>query len=469
MATDAQSATHHLIADRSFLGHPRGLAYLAFTEMWERFSFYGMRALLGLYMVQELLLPGHIENVVGMATLRGALEAMFGPLSPIALSSQIFGFYAGLVYLTPLLGGYIADRRLGAKKTVLIGVLLMTAGHLVMVFEASFLLALLLLIVGSGCLKGNIAAQVGQLYAQGDTSRASHGFTLFSTGIVIGAAAGPLVCGALAQIYGWHVGFGTAGILMLLACGVYLAGQKYLPDERPRGTERVAHSPMSRDEWRRVGLVIAVMAITLFPQMAYDQFFNTGLLWVNGHVDMATPFGNVPVAWFASFDSIVNLLVVPFLIALWARLARLGREPGSIAKIGIGAAFQAGSALLMIGAALSAGDGRTSVWLPMIGFASTGLAFFWFWPTLLAFVSHHAPARINAQMMSAAYLVVFVSQVAGGLLGSLYEWVGPVNFWIGNAAIAVSGAVAAFVLGPPINRALSATTSHPSFKIGAPA
>jgi POT family proton-dependent oligopeptide transporter len=175
---------------------------------------------------------------------------MFGPLSPIALSSQIFGFYAGLVYLTPLLGGYIADRWLGAKKTVLIGVLLMTAGHLIMVFEASFLLALLLLIIGSGCLKGNIAAQVGQLYAQGDTSRASHGFTLFSTGIVIGAAAGPLVCGALAQIYGWHVGFGTAGILMLLACGVYLAGQQHLPNERPRGTERAAHPPLTRDEWR---------------------------------------------------------------------------------------------------------------------------------------------------------------------------------------------------------------------------
>jgi len=218
-----------------------------------------------------------------------------------------------------------------------------------------------------------------------------------------------------------------------------------------------------------MALVIAVMVITLFPQMAYDQFFNTGLLWVNGHVDMATRFGDVPVAWFASFDSIVNILVVPFLIALWAKMARLGREPDSIAKIGIGAALQAGSALLMIGAALSAGDGRTSVWLPMLGFASTGLAFFWYWPTLLAFVSRHAPAKINAQMMSFAYLVVFVSQVVGGLLGSLYEWIGPVNFWIGNTAIALCGAVAAFVFGPVISRALSSTTSHPTLETGAPA
>ena len=265
-ATLRADGQHHLISDITFFGHPKGLAFLAFTEMWERFSFYGMRALLGVFMVQQLLLPGHIENVVGMATMRGWLEAIFGPLSAIALSSQIFGFYAGLVYLTPLLGGYVADRWLGAKKTVLIGVFLMTAGHLTMVFEASFLLALLLLIIGSGCLKGNIAAQVGHLYAPGDASRAGHGYAIFSTGINIGAATGPLLCGALAQFYGWDVGFGTAGILMLVACAIYIAGQKHLPDERPRGTANVVHPALTGEEWRRVWLVIAVMAITIFPQ-----------------------------------------------------------------------------------------------------------------------------------------------------------------------------------------------------------
>jgi proton-dependent oligopeptide transporter, POT family len=466
-ATLPASGSQHLIEDCSFFGHPRGLAYLAFTEMWERFSFYGMRALLGLFMVQQLLLPGHIENVVGMATLRHALEALFGPLSTIALSSQIFGFYAGLVYLTPLLGGYVADRWLGAKKTVLIGVFLMTAGHLTMVFDASFLLALLLLIVGSGCLKGNIAAQVGHLYAPGDTSRAGHGYAIFSTGINIGAAAGPLLCGALAQIYGWDVGFGTAGILMLAACAIYLAGQKHLPDERPRGTARVVHAPLTGDEWRRVRLVIAVMAITMFPQMAYDQFLNTGLLWVLGHVDMSTPFGEVPVAWFASFDSIVSILIAPGLIALWAAMARRGSEPGDIAKIGIGALLSTGSGVLLILAALLAGGDRTAVWLPMLGYASTGIAFMWYWPILLAFVSRNSPARINARLMSVAYLTLFFTNVVGGLLGSLYEWIGPVNFWIGNTAISLCGAVAAFAFGPAISRALSATTSHPSLEIGA--
>lgn len=457
MASIAPSNPLALMDDRSFLGHPRGLAYLAFTEMWERFSFYGMRALLGLFMVQQLLLPGHIENVVGMATLRGGLEAVFGPLSTIALSSQIFGFYAGLVYLTPLLGGYLADRWLGAKKTVLIGVFLMTLGHLTMVFEASFLLALLLLITGSGCLKGNIAAQVGHLYAPGDRSRAGHGYTIFSTGINIGAAGGPLVCGTLAQIYGWDVGFGTAGMLMLAACAIYLAGQRHLPDERPRGAARVVHAPLTSDEWRRVWLVIAVMVITMFPQMAYDQFLNTGMLWVAGHVDPSTRFGDVPVAWFASFDSIICIVIAPGLIALWAGMAKRGSEPGDIGKIGWGALMSAGSGLLLVLSAQLAGEGRTGVWLPMLGYASLGIAFMWYWPILLAFVSRNSPAKINARLMSVAYLTLFFTNVVGGLIGSLYEWMGPVNFWLANTGISLTGALAALLFGPAINRALAAT------------
>lgn len=469
MATAALQGPQALIEDRSFFGHPRGLAYLAFTEMWERFSFYGMRALLGLYMVQELLLPGHVENVVGMATLRGALEAMFGPLSPIALSSQIFGFYAGLVYLTPLLGGYLADRWWGAKRTVLLGVFLMTAGHLVMVFEQSFLLALLLLILGSGCLKGNIAAQVGHLYAPGDASRASHGFTIFSTGINAGAAGGPVLCGAIAQIYGWEAGFGTAGVLMLFACAIYLAGQRHLPDRPAHHHKDAPSAPLTREEWRRVWLVIAVMAITMFPQMAYDQFLNTGMLWVADHVDPSTPFGDVPVAWFASFDSIICIVIAPGLIALWAGMARRGTEPGDIGKIGWGALMSAGSGLMLVLAAQWAGEGRTGVWLPIVGYASLGVAFMWYWPILLAFVARNAPAKISGRLMSITYFTLFFTNVAGGLIGSLYEWMGPVNFWLGNTAISLTGALGALLFGPAISRALPPANSHPTLAIGEPA
>jgi proton-dependent oligopeptide transporter, POT family len=146
------------------LGHPRGLVYLSLTEVWERFSFYGMQALLVLYMVDQALTPGHIENIAGMGAFRAGLEAVFGPLSTQALSSQVFGLYTGFVYLTPLIGGWIGDQVLGQRRTVMLGALLMAAGHTLMAFEVSFLAALLLLILGSGCLKGNISAQVGALY-----------------------------------------------------------------------------------------------------------------------------------------------------------------------------------------------------------------------------------------------------------------------------------------------------------------
>ena len=272
MAESVAAQAEDPVADedgRAFFGHPKGLAYLAFTEAWERFSYYGMTALVVLYMVQQLLLPGHVENVAGMAAYRGVLESIFGPLSPQALASQTFGFYSGLVYFTPVLGGMIADRLLGAKRTVVIGALLMSAGHLAMTFDQSFLFALLLLILGSGCLKGNIAAQVGHLYPVDDETRRTRAFVIFSTAINIGAVIGPLACGLLAQLYGWHVGFGAAAILMLMATGVYLAGQRHLPDDRPRRATREPAAPLTAHEKRIVGLLILVAGITIFLSIAY--------------------------------------------------------------------------------------------------------------------------------------------------------------------------------------------------------
>src|ERR1700693_1701086 len=175
-------------SDHSFVGHPRGLAYLAFAEAWERFSYYGMQTLLVLYMVRRLLLPGHIEHIAGFNAFRAAIERAYGaPLSTGALASAIFGLYTGLVYLTPIAGGIIADRWLGRTRTVTIGALLMAAGHFLMAFEVSVLIALLCLLTGVGCFKGNIASQVGALYAPGDLRRADafQIYYLFINGAVI--------------------------------------------------------------------------------------------------------------------------------------------------------------------------------------------------------------------------------------------------------------------------------------------
>ena len=215
--------------DRAFLGHPRGLFYLAFTEAWERFSYYGMTALLVLYMVNQALLPGHLENIAGFTGFRSAIEALAGPLSTQALASHIFGLYSGFVYFTPMLGGFIADRWIGQRNAVVLGVLAMSGGHIAMAFDQSFLLALLLLMTGSGLLKGNISAQVGGLYPRDDEARRTRGFAIFSTGINFGAVAGPVACGYLGVRFGWHVGFGTAAALMFIALATYLSGYRHLP------------------------------------------------------------------------------------------------------------------------------------------------------------------------------------------------------------------------------------------------
>src|SRR5438270_109202 len=173
-------------SDTAFFGHPRGLATLFFTEMWERFSYYGMRALLILYMNSYLIDKTEKGGYVfGFSALRGSLEAVFGHLATQPLASQIYGFYTGFVYLTPLSGGMLADRVFGQRKTVYIGGILMAIGHFLMAVESMFLLALLFLILGNGCFKPNISTQVGSLYPPGDTRR-DGAFTIFYMGVNLG-------------------------------------------------------------------------------------------------------------------------------------------------------------------------------------------------------------------------------------------------------------------------------------------
>jgi len=436
-------------------GHPRGLVYLAFTEIWERFSYYGMSALLVLYMTQTLLLPGHAEHVVGLAGFRQSLEAVFGPLPPQAFASQIYGLYTGFVYFMPLIGGWIADRWFGARRVVIAGALLMSAGHFAMAFQASFLFALALLIVGTGFLKGNITAQVGRLYRPDEETLRVRGYTLFSTGINVGAVAGPIACGLLAQLYGWHAGFAAAGTLMLAALVTYLAGQPYLPAERPaRQREAAAAARMTAAERRTVALLVATMAITIFQSVCYYQYFNTGLLWVDTHVDLATPWGHFPAAWFHSLDSLVAILVVPLLIGFWGWQSSRGREPGDIGKIGWGAAIQTASALTIAFCAWLAGSGKVAIWLPLIGFSIQGIAFLYYWPTLLALVSQSAPAKVNAMLIGVAFLTMFVTGLLVGWIGTFYGPLGPVRFWLLQAAISATGALLVLVVGRALGREL---------------
>src|SRR5215216_4847864 len=267
----------------SFFGHPKGLFYLAFTEAWERFSYYGMTALLALYMVNHLLLPPHIEHIAGFSGFRAAVESIAGPLSIQALASEIFGLYSGFVYFTPVLGGMIADRWIGQRNAVVIGALSMSAGHIAMTFDQSFLLALLLLVIGSGFLKGNISAQVGALYPQEDEVRRTRGFVIFSTAINVGAIIGPLLCGLLAQVYGWHYGFGIAAIFMLFGLATYLYGYRHLPARVERRKFESA-TRLNATERRIIVALIAVMIISIFESIAYGQVFDVSSIWIQQHV-----------------------------------------------------------------------------------------------------------------------------------------------------------------------------------------
>ena len=438
---------------RGFFNHPPGLAYLAFTELWERFSYYGMTALLALYLRKQLLLPEHSDRVLGLTALRHLFEFR-GAMSNEAFASLIYGWYGGLVYFTPIVGGWVADRWLGAKRTVTAGALLMSAGHLAMTFDASFLIALLLLILGSGFLKGNISAQVGALYPAAAESLRSRGFTIFSTAINIGAVLGPLGTGAIAAIYGWHAGFALAAALMLLALVIYLTGQRHLPERRARKVrEEVA--PLTAEEKRRAWAIVALIALTIFPNIAYPMIWNIGIVWIDQYVQLGTPFGAVPASWFNSVDSFASIVVAVPLIGLWAWQARHRREPGSLTKIAIGSAITGASALLLTGgSALAGGAAHVSVWWALACFIGMGTGFMWYWPVTLALVSQSAPAKINATMVSASFLSLFFGSTIMGWVGSFYDQMWPAAFWTLDAAIGFAGALVTLAVRRPLMRLL---------------
>lgn len=423
--------------------------FLAFTEAWERFSYYGMTSILVLYMSRALLLPGRVEGVAGFAGLRAVLESVSGPLSPLALASQVYGLYAGLIYFTPVFGGLVADRLIGRRRAVLLGAAMMSAGHVAMAFDVSFLLALLLLIVGCGFLKGNISAQVGALYPAGDAEARSRGFAIFSMAINTGAILGPMLVGLLADRLGWHWGFATAGLLMLVGLATYLAGYPLLADRTPVSAAVV---PDAGGQGRVVVGLVMAMALTTFQSVAYLQNSNIGLVWIADHVDLA-PFGfRVPVGWFNALDPLASIAFVPVLFDWWRR-----HPQSELARIAQGAGIAALANLVLVAASWS--GGRVSALYPLAYELLLGLAFLHTWPTLLALVSRAAPPAINATLLGCVFLTLFVAGILIGAIGSSYERIGATAFWALNAGIAAAGCVATLLLSRPLRRLLPSAAS----------
>lgn len=438
--------------ERTFLGHPVGLAYIVFTEAWERFSFYGMQALLVLYMAGYLLHPGAIENVVGFGGFRAAVEAVFGPLSIQALATQVFGLYIGLIYFMPVFGGLAGDRWLGQRRAVTLGAVLMAVGHFLMAFEAAFLFALSALILGAGLLKGNLAAQVGRLYDHSDQRRDA-AFTLYSMAINVGAFVAPLICGTLGELYGWHYGFGAAGIGMMIGIAIYLAGRRHLPpDELVR--QRADAPRLQKGD----GVVILALLLLFFVAALYwtaqSQVWNSYPLWIRDRVDREILGLLVPITWFQALDSLAVLVLAPFVIWFWRRQSRAGAEPGDLTKIIIGCSvFAAACFWLSLGEGVT-GSKAVGLFWPAVFHFICAIGFLYVGPIMLAIVSRAAPLSVNAMMVGAYYLSIFAGGMASGWLGRFYQPLSPAAFWALHGLIVAGGAVVTIAFRGPLVRIL---------------
>src|SRR6476619_1612815 len=440
-----------------FFGHPRGLWYLAFTEAWERFSYYGMQSLLVLYMVKYLLLPGRIEHVAIFDAFRQL--PLYRGLDGQPLASAIFGTYTAAVYFTPIFGGFVADRFLGRRRTVLLGALTMAAGHFLMAFETAFLFALLCLVLGCGMFKGNIASQVGSLYRPEDLRRAD-AFQIFYLGINAGVIISPLIVGSLGEKVGWHYGFAAAGVGMLLAIGIYLWGQKYLraSDNDPRLAIATAtpKPKLTKRDWNAVialVLLIPVMAVAIVPN---NQIFNAYLVWGDRQFDLVFMGKTLPPTWLVTLDAIVSVSFLALVAIFYRWYGKRWREPDEITKLIIGSAFSVCGALCLFTAAATQGAGqKIGLFWPVAFHFLNSIAFAHMLPIGLALFAKYAPKAINATIIGLYYLAFFAANTMVGWIGGFLEKWPTTNFWLLHAAFALGSGLCFVIFKVIVQRHLT--------------
>jgi POT family proton-dependent oligopeptide transporter len=442
--------------NRSLFGHPVGFSFLFGTEMWERFSYYGMRALLVLYLAKYLLLEPQVSHVLFYPQVKAFFEFLSGhALGPQPLSSLIYGAYTGLIYATPWLGGWIADTMLGQRKTALIGIIGMAIGHFMMASEALLFPALTLLIFGGGFFKTNTSAQVGMLYQPGDTRR-DRAYSLFYVGVNLGAFIAPLVAGTLGETIGWHYGFGAAGVGMLIGLAIYLWGWNSLPAEGIKERKAKAErQPLTRAEWKSVGaLMLLIVPLTLW-WACYEQQGNIIALFADANTDRRLIPGlidwQIPVTWFQAFNPFMIFTFTPLLIAFWTRQAEALKEPNSMYKIVMGCGLLAASYML-IAAASWHSDGAKVSWL-LVGayFALITLGEIYLSPISMSLYSKVAPVRIVSLMFAANFAPNFLGGgLLQGWLGTFWEKMSHPAFFLMMAAIGVASGVMIALMEKPL-------------------
>jgi proton-dependent oligopeptide transporter, POT family len=465
--------------DRAFFGHPRGLSLLFLAEMWERFSYYGMRALLVLYMVHVLKWTD-------------------------AHASNLYGSYTGLTFLTPLFGGYLADKWIGTRRSLVVGGVIIACGHFVLALDSlpSFYAGLALVVIGTGFFKPNVSTMVGQLYQPGDQRRDA-GFTIFYMGINLGATIAPFVCGYLAQAPGfqetlvhaglnparsWSWGFGAAGVGMLCGLALYLKlRDKYLPGIGVRATHtgptlasrgqaatvppipasasasEPASGPLSADERRRViSLLILFLFVACF-WLVYEQGGSSLNLFADRYTDLHAGSSVFPSSYFQSAQPFFVITLAPLFALLWTRLRKAGREPSTPAKMVWGLGLLAVGTLFMIGGgrvvdACLGSHAATScavaspAWLTMFYLFSV-LGELCVSPVGLSYVTKVAPARYVGFLMGAWFLTNSSGLKLAGFVASLASTMpSQVSFFSILLAISAVAGLLLFLCVPVIKR-----------------
>jgi POT family proton-dependent oligopeptide transporter len=444
------------------LGHPRGLTYLFGTEMWERFSYYGNRVLLPIYLTGYLLLPGHAEGVIGYHALKSFFESFRGPLGIQPLQSMIYATYTALVYFTPLIGGYLADRFFGRRYTVVVGGLIMACGQFLMTVDSFFFIAMAFMIVGNGAFKPNISTQVGGLYEPGD-HRIDRAYSIFYVGINAGSLLGQTICGFLGEKVAWHYGFAAAGVGMLIGTVVYLFAMRVLPSDVPsRGAETVvqkaARKPFSSDDWKAMIILILLFIPGCLFWATYEQSGNVIEIWTRDYVNRAVDLGfanfTIPVTTLQNVNPFFIFAFTPLVLMFWKRQENKGREPSVITKLSLGCFLIALSYLLLAGVQYWAGNGMVHWGWAILYFAILTMGELYFSPVGLSLYAKAAPPQIAGFMMAVFLATSSPGNFLAGYLGSYWSGMDKVQFFLMIAAIIGVASPVIFMFRGPIENIL---------------
>jgi POT family proton-dependent oligopeptide transporter len=432
------------VAEKQWFGHPRGLATCFFTEMWERFSYYGMRALLILYMVAPVDKGG-----LAFSTEKGA---------------SIYGWYTMGVYAMSVPGGWVADKLLGLYRSVLLGGIIIAAGHFMMAYPSlpTFYAGLISIVIGTGLLKPNVSGIVGTLYSKDDVRRDA-GFSVFYMGINLGAFIAPLICGPLGQRVNWHYGFGAAGVGMTLGVIQYIAGKKHIApglarhaknEVDERAAERAAgrSSSFTREEWRRISVIAILFFFSMLFWGAFEQAGSSLNLFADRLTRLSFLQWNFPSTLFQSVQPLFVIIFSPIFALLWLRMGK--HEPSSPTKFGFGLFFVGLSFLLLVpGAAIAQSQGIkvSPMWLIGVYLLQT-FGELCLSPVGLSMVTKLAPPRIVGLMLGVFFLSISFGNKLGGYCAGFFDRLPLPKLFGAVAGTTLAAAFILFLLVKPIRR-----------------